>query len=53
MTNEIDSLKRRLSTSDTRLQYKISENKQKDEFIKSVIVGRSEPMDRQLVLSEL
>ena len=43
--NEIDSLRRKLGTAETRLQYKMNESKQKDEFIKNSIVGRSRPED--------
>jgi len=46
MTNEVDSLRRRLSTAETRLEYKIVECRKKDDFIKSTVVGRTNPLDK-------
>ena len=51
--NEIDSLKRKLHTTETRLDYKISENKQKDDFIKNTIIGRGKPSDVPAIINEL
>jgi len=53
LINEIESVRRKLSTIEKRLEYKISECKQKDDFIKSFLIGRSELQERQIVLSEL
>lgn len=51
--NEIESLQRKMSTVQTRLEYKINETKQKDDFIKNTIIGRSRPEDVPFIVAEL
>ena len=43
--NEVESLRRKMSTVEARLQCKIRENKQKDEFIKNNIIGKTQAQD--------
>lgn len=42
-----------MQTLESRLECKISENKQKDDFIKNTIVGRSKPSDVPFIVAEL
>lgn len=53
LKNEIDSLKRKLETTESRLESKIKESKQKDSFIQNTIIGRSKQEDVSLILAEL
>lgn len=53
LKNEKDSLNRKLETTNSRLESKIKECKQKDDFIKSTIIGRSKPEDVPIIIAEM
>lgn len=49
----MDSLRRKLEVSETKLAIKAKEVKDKDAFISSVIIGRSRQEDVPFVMAEL
>jgi len=52
MKNDVESLKRKLETSENKLKHKMKELKEKDSFITNSIVGRSRQEDVPLIMAE-
>lgn len=53
MRNDIETLRRKLEVTETKLNIKAKEVKDKDSFISSVVIGRSRQEDVPFVIAEL
>lgn len=53
LRNDVQSLQRKLEVCETKLAIKVKEVKDKDNFIKSTIIGRSKQEDVPFIVAEL